>query len=80
MCLIKRFVLQITQNHIFTYLYVFLLTLFSVCVCVCVFVNSVKVALSYLTLCRLHGSCSPWYSPGQNTGVGSLSLLQGMHH
>ena len=24
-----------------------------------------------------HGPCSPWNSPGQNTGVGSLSLLQG---
>ena len=24
-----------------------------------------------------HGLCSPWTSPGQNTGVGSLSLLQG---
>ena len=24
-----------------------------------------------------HGLCSPWNSPGQNTGVGSLSLLQG---
>ena len=24
----------------------------------------------------LHGLCSPWNSPGQNTGVGSLSLLQ----
>ena len=23
-----------------------------------------------------HGLCSPWNSPGQNTGVGSLSLLQ----
>ena len=23
------------------------------------------------------GLCSPWNSPGQNTGVGSLSLLQG---
>ena len=22
--------------------------------------------------------CSPWKSPGQNTGVGSLSLLQGI--
>ena len=32
-------------------------------------------------LCRLfapHGLYSPWDSPGQNTGVGSLSLLQGM--
>ena len=27
---------------------------------------------------RLHGLLSPWNSPGQNTGVGSLSLLQGI--
>ena len=26
---------------------------------------------------RPHGPYSPWNSPGQNTGVGSLSLLQG---
>ena len=26
---------------------------------------------------RLHGLYSTWNSPGQNTGVGSLSLLQG---
>ena len=26
---------------------------------------------------RRHGLYSPWNSPGQNTGVGSLSLLQG---
>ena len=26
---------------------------------------------------QLHGRFSPWNSPGQNTGVGSLSLLQG---
>ena len=25
-----------------------------------------------------HGLYSPWNSPGQNTGVGSLSLLQGL--
>ena len=25
---------------------------------------------------RLHGLYSPWNSPGQNTGVGSLSFLQ----
>ena len=25
-----------------------------------------------------HGLYSPWYSPSQNTGVGSLSLLQGI--
>ena len=27
---------------------------------------------------RPHGLCSPWHSPGQNTGVGVLSLLQGI--
>ena len=27
---------------------------------------------------RPHGLCSPWNSPGQSTGVGSLSLLQGI--
>ena len=27
---------------------------------------------------RSHGLHSPWNSPGQNTGVGSLSLLQGI--
>ena len=26
-----------------------------------------------------HGLYSPWNSPGQNTGVGSLSLLQGIY-
>ena len=27
---------------------------------------------------RLHGLYSPWNSPGQNTGVGSLSLHRGI--
>ena len=36
----------------------------------------VKVTQSCLTLCDSMGY-SPWNSPGQNTGVGSLSLLQG---
>ena len=27
---------------------------------------------------RPHGLYSPWNSPGQNTGVGSLSVLQGI--
>ena len=27
---------------------------------------------------RPHGPHSPWNSPGQNTGVGSLALLQGI--
>ena len=37
----------------------------------------VKVAQSRLTL-RPHGLHRPWNSPGQNIGVGSLSLLQGI--
>ena len=37
----------------------------------------VKVAQSCLTLCDPM-DCSPWNSPGQNAGVGSLSLLQGI--
>ena len=36
----------------------------------------VKVTLSCPTLCDPM-DC-PWNSPGQNTGVGSLSLLQGI--
>ena len=37
----------------------------------------VKVAQSCLTLCDPM-DCRPWNSPGQNTGVGSLSLPQGI--
>ena len=32
--------------------------------------------LSHVWLCNPHGLLSPWNSPGQNTGVGDLSLLQ----
>ena len=38
---------------------------------------SLKVTQSFLTL-RPHDLYSPWDSPGQNTEVGSLSLLQGI--
>ena len=40
----------------------------------------VKVAQSCPTLCNPMdcGLYSPWNSPGQNTGVGSLPLLQGV--
>ena len=54
-----------------------------VCVCVCVCLHACSVAQSYLTLCdpmdcSLLGSSVHEDSPGQNTGVGSLSLLQGI--
>ena len=39
--------------------------------------SEVKVAQSCLTL-QLHGVYSPWNLPGQNTEVGSRSLLQGI--
>ena len=42
-------------------------------VCVCV-----KAAQSCLTLWDPHGLYSPWSSPGQNTAMGSLFLLQGI--
>ena len=38
--------------------------------------SEVKVSQSCLTLWDPHGLYSPCSSPGQNTGVGSLSLLQ----
>ena len=38
----------------------------------------VKVAQLCLTYLRPHGLYRPWNSPGQNTGVGSLFLLQGI--
>ena len=37
-----------------------------------------KVTQSCLTLCDPIGPYSPWNSPGHSTGVGSLSLLQGI--
>ena len=37
----------------------------------------VKIAQLCPALCN-HGLYSPWNSPGQNTGVGSLFLLKGM--
>ena len=44
--------------------------------------GEVKVARSSLTLCDpmdfFTTSIHPWHSPGQNTGVGSCSLLQGI--
>ena len=57
-----------------------------VCVCVCEWVfirlkEKVKESESRSVvsdLLRPHGLYSPWNSPGQNTGVGSHSLLQGI--
>ena len=43
-----------------------------------VIISEVKFTQSCLTLCDPHGLYSPWNSPGQKTGVGSLYLLQGI--
>ena len=40
-------------------------------------INSVSCPVTSNSL-RPHGLCTLWTSPGQNTGVGSLSLLQGI--
>ena len=42
-----------------------------------VFVVKVEVQVMSDSL-QSHGLHSPWTSPGQNTGVGSFSLLQGI--
>ena len=44
---------------------------FLICVCVCVWMSLSRVWLYDMEY-------SPWNSPGQNTGVDSLSLLQGI--
>ena len=40
--------------------------------------KKVKITQSCPTLCDLMDYYSPWNSPGHNTGVGSLSLFQGI--
>ena len=40
--------------------------------------EKVKFSHSCQTLWQPHGVYSPWNSPGQNTGVGSCSFLQGI--
>ena len=41
-------------------------------------VSEVQVPQSCLTLCDPHELYCPWNSPGQNSGMGSLSLFQGI--
>ena len=41
-------------------------------------VKEKEKSLSGVRLLRPHGQYSPWNSSGQNTGVGNLSLLQGI--
>ena len=50
----------------------------NISVCVCMKWNEVKVTQTYATLWGPHGLYSPWNAPGQNTGMGSCFLLQGI--
>ena len=48
-------------------------------VCACMCLQSERECRSVVSdSLRPHGRYSPWDSPGQNTGVGSLCLLQGI--
>ena len=63
--------LRFVHQYQFILLYCWVITLY----------KSVKESENHLVVSdslRLHGLYSPWNSPGQNTGVGSLSLLQGI--
>ena len=53
------------------------LNLFSLFICVVLFVIPCRLQEVSDSLWP-HGVYSPWNSPGQNTGVGNLSLLQGI--
>ena len=44
----------------------------------CTCCSEVKIALVVFDCLQPHELYSPWNSLGQNTGVGSLSLLQGI--
>ena len=69
--------------HLCMLLYIYVCVCYYTYMCVCVYIyihthtyfesESRSVVSSSL---RPHGLYSPWNSPGQNTGVGSLSLLQ----
>ena len=63
--------LRFVHQYQFILLYCWVITLY----------ESVKESENHLVVSDslwLHGLYSPWNSPGQNTGVGSLSLLQGI--
>ena len=63
-----------TCSHMYTYT---LYTHVYVYTCVCIYVWCESHSVEFDSLWS-HGLYSPWNSPGQNTGVGSLSLLQGI--
>ena len=61
--------------HIYIYIYTHMYVYICIYVCMCVCALSCSVVSNSLWP---HGLYIPWNSPGQNTGVGSLSLLQGI--
>ena len=51
---------------------------FLLCCCCCFFTQTSESFSVISDSLQPHGLYRPWNSPGQNTGVGSLSLLQGI--
>ena len=66
----------LTKIHIKNRFYI--LTQYMECICMYVYISEVKVTQLCPTLCKPMGLYSSWNSPVQNTGVGRLSLLQGL--
>ena len=60
------------------YLNILILSGFSNSVQMCYYSHESESCSVMSDSLRPHGLYSPWNSPGQNTGVGSLSLLQGI--
>ena len=84
--LYNLFLWKIGSNHLWQ-LFLLSYTKISVLdeVLICKEMGSVKLTISESESCSVmlysllpHGLYSPWNSPGQNIGVGSLSILQGI--
>ena len=69
--------LAILWNSAFSWMYLSLSLYVYVCVCKYIIYESESHSVVSDSL-RPHGLYSPWNSPGQNIGVGSLALLQGI--
>ena len=77
---------KVKHLYVFTHIYISVYIYMYIYVCVYththththIYIYEVKWKWLSCDSFRPHGLYSPWNSPGQNTGVGSLSLLQGI--
>ena len=82
---------RVQQSESIIYIYIY--THIYMCICVYIYIHISTLFRFFSQIChyseseshsvmsdsfRPYGLYSPWNSPGQNTGVGSLSLLQGI--